>query len=70
MALALALAMAMAMALALAMAKVTKTERLNQAADAACWRAFIAHRGVKQTRQRAAVEARTKALKAELRGKK
>jgi hypothetical protein len=50
--------------------KLSKLTKLNQAADAACWRAFIAHRGVKQTRQRAAVEARTKALKAELRGKK
>jgi hypothetical protein len=46
-----------------------KVERLNQAADAACWRAFIAHKGVKQDRQRAAVDARTKALKAELKGK-
>jgi hypothetical protein len=48
----------------------SKLTKLNQAADAACWRAFIAHRGVKQARQRAAVDARTKALKAELRGKK
>lgn len=49
---------------------MTKAEKLNQAADAACWRAFIAHRGVKKARQRAAVDARTKALKAELRQEK
>lgn len=47
-----------------------KADRLNQAADAACWRAFIAHKGVKQDRKRAAIDARTKALKAELKQEK
>jgi hypothetical protein len=46
--------------------RLTKKERLNRDADAACWRAFIAPYGTKQKRQRAAVDARTKALKAEL----